>query len=144
MFSVLSCGSSFWRVTHSMIRLFLGLVGSLYLGLAIWCAVRPASTSAKVGFALVGDAGRSEFLTVYGGLEFGLGLIFLWPLVRSSHTSAMLLACLLIHGSLVVFRSVSLALYHDVPSMTLYLAGAEWLIFLCSAGLWWTSKSPAV
>lgn len=126
-----------------MIRIFLAAIGLLYLGLAIWCAVRPGDTSAKVGFQLVGDGGRSEFLTVYGGLEFGLGLMFLWPLIQSSHAAAMLLACLLIHASLVAFRSISLALYPAVPSMTLYLAGAEWMIFLCSAGLWWTSKPAA-
>lgn len=50
-------------------KLFLILVAILYFGLAIWCCIRPELTSEKVGFDLVNDSGRSEFMTVYGGLE---------------------------------------------------------------------------
>ena len=58
-------------------RAFLAIVGALYAGLAAWCAVAPASTSKTVGFELQGGSGRSEFLTVYCGLELGMALVFL-------------------------------------------------------------------
>ncbi|MCA8951121.1 MAG: hypothetical protein KDE27_16565 [Planctomycetes bacterium] len=52
----------------------LAVVGVVYLALGIWCTIAPRSTAAGVGFELRGGAGMSEFVTVYGGLEVGLGL----------------------------------------------------------------------
>ncbi len=111
-------------------KTFLGLVGVLYLGLAAWCSVSPGETSRKVGFQLVPGSGQSEFLVVYGGLEFGLALLFLMPLVRGDSLGYSLMACVLIHGSLVLFRSVSFFLYSDIGSMTYKLAVGEWAIFI--------------
>jgi len=116
-----------------MTRIYLLLTGLTYLGLAIWCTVAPESTSRKVGFSLNGDSGASEFMTVYGGLEFGLALILLLPFVRPEMESFSLLSCLLIHGSLVLFRGASLMIYRDFGSFTGRLAVCEWVILL--AGL---------
>lgn len=62
-------------------QVFLTIVGMLYLGLGIWCTVSPSQTSSKVGFDLRGGSGIWEFLTVFGGLEVGLGLSFLLRLI---------------------------------------------------------------
>lgn len=118
-----------------MARGFLALVGLTYWALAVWCAVLPATTSASVGFDLRPGAGQSEFLTVYGGLEFGLGLVFLWPLWKPENTRFALTVCLAIHASLVVFRSASFLLYTGIPSMTYGLAAGEWVLMLSSAAL---------
>ena len=61
-------------------KIFLAAVGAAYVGLAAWCAFRPAQASSSVGFDLRPGAGQSEFLVVYGGLELALGLAFLLPL----------------------------------------------------------------
>ena len=123
-----------------MAKIYLTLVGVLYAGLAIWCVAMPAATSAKVGFTLNGDSGRSEFMTVYGGLEFGLSLVFLLPLIRSGSVTTVLLSCILIHASLVGFRVLSLVLYRDVGSMTYKLAGGELLILLAGICVWYFSS----
>ena len=52
-----------------MTRIFLTVVGLIYLLLSIWCSVDPASTSRSVGFTLQTGSGQSEFLVIYGGLE---------------------------------------------------------------------------
>jgi FtsH-binding integral membrane protein len=111
-------------------KTFLALVGFLYLGLAVWCSFAPAVTSDKVGFDLQPGSGQSEFLVIYGGLELGLASIFLLPLVRADCLRSSLLACVLIHASLVVFRTVSLFLYSDISSMTYKLAIGEWVILI--------------
>lgn len=111
-------------------KIFLTLVGMMYLGLAVWCSVSPAVTSDKVGFDLKPGSGQSEFLVIYGGLELGLALIFLLPLVREDYLTSSLLACVLIHACLVAFRTVSLFLYSDIPSMTYKLAIGEWVILI--------------
>lgn len=118
-------------------RIFLAIVGVAYLILAAWCAVAPQQTSRAVGFELSRGAGQSEFLTVYGGLEFGLGIVFLWPLVRSQDTGFALLACLIVHASLVTFRTASFLLYSDIGSSTYVLAAVEWLILLSAAFCYW-------
>ena len=111
-------------------KIFLAVVGLMYLGLAVWCSVAPAMTSEKVGFDLKPGSGQSEFLVIYGGLELGLALIFLLPLVRSDYLASSLLACVLIHACLVAFRSISFFLYSDMSAMTYRLAIGEWVILI--------------
>ena len=91
-----------------MVKIFLSCVGGLYVFLGIWCSLLPERASKTVGFELRPGSGESEFLTVYGGLEVALGLIFLWPWIRPAETEFALWACLVIHACLVVFRSLGL------------------------------------
>ena len=123
-----------------MARSFLAVVGILYAYLAIWCSLKPAETSGLVGFDLRPGSGQSEFLSVYGGLEMGMACVFLWPLWRPKQLEFSLLACLLIHGCLVLFRGVGFFLYSDIQRMTYQLAVGEWVIFLAAAGLCWRKK----
>lgn len=122
------------------VRIYLAVVGLLYAALGIWCAVDPGKTSEKVGFELKGDSGRSEFLTVYGGLEFGLALLFWIPLVRREATEPILWGCLLVHLSLVVFRTIGFFLFHNVEGMTWRLAAGEWVILLAGVAVWWWGR----
>ena len=59
------------------------MVGVTYLCLAVWCALQPVGTSQAIGFQIASGSGHSEYLTVYGGLQFGLGLEASWASVRS-------------------------------------------------------------
>lgn len=126
-----------------MARIFLAIVGLAYVGLAIWCSLLPERVSKAVGFTLARGAGQSEFLTVYGGLEMALGILFLWPLFKPEQISFPLLSCLIVHLCLVLFRSLGFVLYREIPSTTCYLAATEWAVFLGSAVLWWQgSRMP--
>lgn len=116
-------------------RFFLAFVGIAYIGLGIWCAVAPEKTSKAVGFALQPGQGESEFLTVYGGLEVALGLLFLWPLYKREEVTFPLCACLVVHGCLVVFRTIGFFVYTGFETTTYGLAGLEWAIFLTTAVL---------
>lgn len=116
-------------------RILLAIVGAAYLFLGIWCAAAPAQTSKSVGFNLEPGSGESEFFTVYGGLEFAWGLIFLMPLVMTDATRPLLIACVLIHGMAVIFRAISFFLFTGMGTTTYALAGVEWTIFLASAAI---------
>lgn len=118
-------------------RIFLTLIGIVYLYLAVWCSLMPERTSRLVGFDLIPGSGQSEFLVIYGGLESAMALIFLLPLVRPRQLESSLLSCLIIHACLVLFRTVSFFLYSDIEPMTRKLAFYEWLIFLSAAVLVW-------
>ena len=111
-------------------KTYLVIVALLYLGLALWCSFQPNVTSEKVGFQLVGGSGKSEFLTVYGGLEFGLALVLLASLAKPETVGFGVIACVLIHASLVVFRSIGFFYFRDFESITYKLAIGEWVITL--------------
>ena len=117
-----------------MTRVFLAIVGIAYLVLAVWCALKPGQTSNSVGLTLQPGSGQSEYLVVYGGLQLGLGLLFLWPLLQHETERTVLLACVLIHASLVLMRLISLMIYPGIQTTTYALAVVEWAIFLGS--LW--------
>lgn len=123
-------------------KIYLTLVGILYVLLAIWCSTSPSETSAKVGFSLNGASGKSEFVTVYGGLELGLGLLFLLPWLAPDSLKTALAACVIIHGCLVVFRTVSLWVYPSVESMTKNLAAGEWVILILGIAMIWINRAP--
>ncbi|MEM9657854.1 MAG: hypothetical protein AAF961_05780 [Planctomycetota bacterium] len=120
----------------SAARGFLGIVGGAYFVLAVWCAVAPTQTAAALGFDPRPGLGQSEYFTVYGGLQAALGFLFLLPLKKRRYLPLALLACVIVHGNLVLFRTISLALYTDFPATIYVLAGAEWLLFLCATALW--------
>jgi hypothetical protein len=111
-------------------KTYLVVVALLYLGLSLWCSFSPAVTSEKVGFELKGGSGQSEFLTVYGGLEFGLALVLLYGVFKNEAIVFSLIACILIHASLVMFRSIGFFCFTGIEPMTYKLAIGEWVIFL--------------
>ena len=121
-------------------RIFLAFVGFAYIGLGIWCAVAPQKTSKAVGFVLQPGQGQSEFLTVYGGLEVALGLLFLWPLYKSEEVAFPLLACLVVHACLVLFRTIGFFIYTGFETTTYVLAALEWNIFLGAAALFFLTR----
>lgn len=121
-------------------KVVLALIGSMYVGLAAWCSVQPERTSGTVGFDLRPGAGQSEFLTIYGGLELALGLAFLAPLVREEFLPYSLFLCLVVHASLVAFRTAGFVLFTDIPRTTYYFAAAEWVLLLIVAWRWWAAR----
>jgi len=121
-------------------RIVLAVIGAAYLALAAWCALKPVPTAASIGLELNGGSGRSEYFTVYGGLQAALGLIFLAPLVYPSLTGPVLSGCLLIHAALVVFRTLSLVLFSGVQSTTYLFAGLEWVLLIVAGATWWFGR----
>ena len=122
-------------------KIFLTVVGVAYLGLAAWCAIKPEQTSQALGLRLEPGSGQSEYFTVYGGLQLGLGLLFLWPWLQADWLPYSLVACLVVHASLVLMRSIAFGLYAGIPAMTIGFAASEWVIFLLSLMFWWMRRS---
>ena len=111
-------------------RILLAVVGAMYVSLGIWCAVQPAKTSRTVGLEILPGAGQSEFLTIYGGLEVGLGLAFLLPLLWNSFERPALVFCLLVHAGIVLFRTIGFFAFSGLPRTTMMFAAVEWVILL--------------
>jgi hypothetical protein len=124
-------------------KIYLIAVSLIYIGLAMWCSFQPSITSQKVGFELKEGTGQSEFLTVYGGLEFGLGLVLLAALFNDETLRFGVLACLLIHCSLVVFRSIGFFIFTDIDPFTYRLAIGEWVIALAGIAIYFMRTPTA-
>lgn len=118
-----------------MSRNLLTVVGAAYVVLAVWCAVAPAKTSSSVGFDLQPGSGQSEYLVIYGGLQFALGLVFLWPHIRPEAELFALTTCLIVHAAIVLFRTASFFLYSGTGTTTPVLAAVEWVILLATAAV---------
>lgn len=116
-------------------KIFLTLVGLIYLALALWCSFDPKTTSEKVGFQLQGGSGQSEFVTIYGGLEFAMAAILILPLLWDDWTRFALVSCLIMHASLVAFRTIAYFRFEEIGAFTHRLAIGEWVILLASIAL---------
>ena len=112
------------------VRIYLIAVAVLYMGLALWCTIQPDVTSKKVGFQLTGGSGKSEFITVYGGLELAMALLLIAGVFRAEWLSASLFACVVMHACLVLFRTYTLIRISDIDGFTYRLAIGEWVILL--------------
>lgn len=121
-------------------RDFLALVGLLYFGLSVWCVLRPAAVQEVIGLKPTGPSGQSEYLTIYGGLDLGLGLLCLVGAFWIPFTQPALLASALIHGGIVAFRVYTLLSVAALPTGIYKLAAAEIAIFAGSAILWWWKR----
>ncbi|MBB02874.1 MAG: hypothetical protein ACE37I_11845 [Rubinisphaera brasiliensis] len=121
-------------------KIFLTLTGLMYAGLALYCTIAPGKASDTVNLGMNGMGGKSEFTTVYGGLEMGMALVFLMPLLQAGYTKSSLLACLLIHGCLVAFRLFSFTQYPGAFQHVRTLAIGEIVILLLSIAVWFGSS----
>jgi hypothetical protein len=113
-------------------------IGVVYVLLGVWCTLRPSVTSEAVGFRLVGDGGKSEFVTVYGGLEVGLGLAMIVTAVVPELRPGGLVFALVLSAALPCFRIPTL-LTLSVPRTTWILAGVE-VVFVALLLLAWLRR----
>lgn len=110
------------------------LYSVLYLAFAVWCTVGMSRTAPAMGFTTLTNGGRSEYLSIYGGLQVGLAIAF-WLLARdpSWHRAGILFAIAL-YAPIVLFRLASVARFWPVESVTLGTAALE--VVLLVVGVW--------
>lgn len=117
-----------------MVNAYLWFNALLYVGLAIWCSIAPETTAHAVGFTALTASGRSEFLAVYGGMEFGIGLAFAYFSVSRQPRNGLALA-VAFYAPIVLWRAWAIGRYGPLAPTTLALAGMEWLLLLSGLGL---------
>ncbi len=116
---------------------FLAFNGVLYVALGAWCTLAPSKTAAAIGFGLTNNSARSEYLTVYGGLEVGMGLFFLLCAWRTGMGEAGLWFATLSYGVLAVYRLTTLVTLSDLSAFIYTVAVFEPLMAVVSALLLW-------
>ncbi|MDY6830167.1 MAG: DUF4345 family protein [Pseudomonadota bacterium] len=118
--------------------------GLIYLGLGFWCLAAPEIAAGGIDYLLQSDTARAEFITIYGGLDLGVGLAMLWcgwiPRLRLGALvfSAIFSLCI------ALTRSATLLAY-STSSLLVQLAVVEWLaaIALGIHALWLWRNEPS-
>ncbi len=108
-----------------------------YALFAIWCTVAPSATAAGIGYGLPTNSAKSEYITVYGGLEMALAIFFLLGALRDDLRWPAFVFALCLYSSLVVFRLGTLVTLPGL-SRTIYilfaleatLAVIGWVLYL--------------
>lgn len=126
-----------------MAMAYLWFNAALYIGLAVWSTAAPDQVARIVGLAFASPSGRSEFITVYGGLEFGVGLFFLAAALKPELRHAGLLFGLLFYAGLACWRLPTLLVLRDIARPTYILAATEAALFAASIALWLAQRRAA-
>lgn len=126
-----------------MTALYLWANAVIYGVFAIICTVRAAATSKSIGFLTTTNGGMAEFITVYGGLELGLGFIFAWLAYRPElHRTGIVLA-LALYAPIVIFRWISVSRLWPVQGLTLGTGILETIMLALAAALWMAQRNAA-
>ena len=105
--------------------LFLSVQAVLYAALAAWCTLSPDRTSRALGFGLTNGSARSEYLTVYGGLELGMAVFFALTAANPEWRRLGVVFALATYGSLATFRLGTLLLVPGVGGLPRAMFGIE-------------------
>ena len=114
-----------------MLQTYLLINSGLYILLALWCLIKPTETANYLGYNLVNNSGKIEYLTVYVGLEMGfaafLALAAFLPTIKLSG----LIFCVCIYLGSMLIRTSSVLFYGNVSKVTYMVGGLEYIL-----GIW--------
>jgi hypothetical protein len=120
--------------------IYLGFQALLYVALAAWCTLAPDGTSKALGFGLTNGSARSEYITVYGGLELGMGIFFLLTALNPDWRRMGVLFALCTYGCLALFRLGTLIFVPDVGTFPKLMIGLEATMAVLAALLFFGAR----
>lgn len=123
-----------------MIAWYLYTNALLYAVFAAWCALKLDATSQNLGYAALTASGRTEYLAVYGGLQWGLALAFLLFATKPEWHRLGLLVSLALYAPIVLHRAIGLLRYGPVERMTYAVAALEIALLAAAVLLWFFAK----
>lgn len=124
-----------------MLKIYLAVNAVLYVALALWCTFSPAKTAQAQGFLSLNASGSAEYLTIYGGLQFGLGLFFAMCAYHTRLSGAGLVFALCLYAPLVLWRLGAFTQHWPVSSTTLAVAGLEAFMLVWAGWLWFSQRA---
>ncbi len=127
-----------------MIAIYLWANALLYAMFAALCSLKLTATSQSMGFLSLDRGGRSEFLTVYGGMELGLALMFAWMAWRPALNRTGLAIALLIYAPIVAFRLIGWIRLWPVQRTTLATGLLEIALLVIGLILWFMLRPAPV
>jgi hypothetical protein len=123
-----------------MPTVFLWFNAFAYAVFGLWCTLRLQSTSRALGYTTLSASGHSEYATVYGGLQWGLALMFALFAIRPDLHRTGILVSILLYAPIVAHRVVSVGRHAPVEKLTYAVAALEVIMLLASVAIWFTSS----
>lgn len=123
-----------------MTAIYLWVNAAMYAVFALWCAVSLDKTSANLGYTALSNSGRSEYFTVYGGLQWGLGLAFAYFAMKPELHRVGVVFALAVYAPIVLHRTISLLRFGPVETMTKAVAGLEIVMLVLAVVLWFAGS----
>jgi hypothetical protein len=119
------------------------LNAALYGAFAIWCTFAPDRTARTLGFADLSPPARSEYLTIYGGLQAGLALAFLaFGLIPQWHGAGAAFAVLL-YAPIAIYRATTMLRLRIRNRATLVVGALEGTLLVIAIVVWWRYSLPS-
>ena len=118
-----------------MNKVFLFLTALVYLYLGGWALFFPASFVDSVGLAITTNVGSGEVRSLYGGINFLIGLFSLLTLIKSKHEQTFFRILLFIITGILLGRIITF-IYGEFDSVfLLYFTVFElvYFVFLVTA-----------
>jgi len=119
----------------------LRIVGVLYLVSGLWCALNIEVSAHFLGIVLTNAVARSEFLSVYGGLQIGLGVAAILSSFRRDYHEGALYFSAIYSTSLFVFRCMSVFMGSQ-QSAVIGMCVLEAVLCFILWRAWWRLRSP--
>jgi hypothetical protein len=100
----------------------------LYLIFSLWCIIKPKSTAEFAGLGFLNGSGKSEYLTVYVGLEAGLAVFYAITALKPEYRELGIIFSLALYSGIVLVRTITLLTIPNIGRGTLVIAGLEALL----------------
>ncbi len=121
-----------------LLSAYLWINAALYAIFALWCTFSRERTAQSIGYLTRSNAGNCEYLTVYGGLQWGLGVMFATLAAHRAPASLALSIAVGLYVPLVAYRWITVARFAPVGSLVKGVAVMETLLLAGALALWFT------
>ena len=119
-----------------MAKFYLVFNAVLYAAFAVWCTIKWGQTSQASGYQALSNAGRSEYLVIYGGLQLGMAAFYAYTALNPQYHALGLVFSLCIYAAIVVYRISTVCLYWPVGNVTLVFALLEILLLIAAVDIY--------
>ncbi len=117
------------------ITVYLWINAALYAVFALWCTFARERTAQSVGYLTRSNAGNSEYLTVYGGLQWGMAVMFATLAAHAAPASLALSISLGLYVPIVAYRWITILRFAPVGATVKGVAVMETLLLVAALAL---------
>ena len=108
-----------------MVEAYLYVNAALYFFFAVWCLLKPEQTAAFSGYRFRNGSGKSEYLTIYTGLQTGLAGFYIYASLTEELQLAAVIFSLFLYGGIALVRLSSLITVPAIKKGTYRIALLE-------------------
>ena len=107
---------------------YLYVNAALYFIFAVWCLIKPEQTARFSGYRFINGSGKSEYLTIYVGLQAGLTGFYTYAALKEEFQLAGILFSVFLYAGIVTVRLISLIMLPAIRKGTYTIAALETLL----------------